>query len=136
MIVICAVPALAEVKSTTVKYSVAPSYYVTIDGTATLNKTCSVKLENVVVEEGKQVVVRIASNQSFKLSNGKTGTVDYKVKVGTVEKGRGDEILAVNPSTASSGSATVSFECATSKPKYSGDYSGTIVFVVGVESAS
>lgn len=110
--------------------------YVTIDGTVTLGGSCNVKLENVVVEEGEQVVVRIDDNQTFKLSNGQIGSVDYKVKVGTTEKGKGDVILAVNPKTADTGSVAVSFECTTAKPQYAGDYTGTITFNVGVESAS
>ena len=122
--------------STQVKYSVNPTYTVTIPETVNLGDTAEIKAEDVVVDFGSQVEVALAGtsgeNNAFQLKSAEGATLNYTVKNGDTEVHVGDTVLTVNPATATAGSTTLSFE----KPesvRFSGDYAGTITFTISIE---
>ena len=123
--------------STTVEYSVTPTYTVTIPSEVTLGNSFEIKAENVVLEQGKQLEVALTAtsgtDNAFTVSNGKTGVLAYEVKVGETPVSVGGTVLTVNPSTAATGSATLNFSTPTNTIVYAGDYSGTVTFTVSVK---
>ncbi len=123
-------------RDTSVKYDVDPTYTVTIPATVTLGETATIKAENVVVEENKQVTVKIAgtsgTDNAFTLSNGKTATIPYTVTNGDTTYAINDTVLAVNSAVADNGETTLKFNPPESVT-YSGDYTGHITFTIAIE---
>ena len=95
------------------------------------------------MDYGKQVVVRLDSGNALTvaLEGDSSETLAYTVSAGGQEIAKGGAVLAVNPANATgntlaSGTATLSFALAdTAVVKYSGSYTGTVTFTVGVETA-
>lgn len=116
----------------TVSYDVDPTYTVTIPASVTLGDTVTVSAENVVVEKGKQVEVKL-SGDAFKLTSGENAEINYTVTKDGAAVGVSDTVLTVNPVDGASGSATLSF-VAPSKLTYAGTYTGTVTFTVSVEN--
>lgn len=126
-------------KSVTVEFVVAPTYTVTIPATVELRQTVTVSAENVFVEKGKQVEVKITStseaDNTFKLRTQQGTAVTYTVKNSGQAVTVGDSVLTVNPGTAHSGSTELSFVApADASIPYAGTYTGTVTFTVSVET--
>ena len=125
-------------KSVTVEFVVAPTYMVTIPATVELRQTVTVSAENVFVEKGKQVEVKITStseaDNTFKLRTRQGTAVTYTVENGGQAVTAGDSVLTVNPGTAHSGSTELLFVApADASIPYAGTYTGTVTFTVAVE---
>ncbi len=127
---------------TALTYTVDPTYTVTIPETVTLGQTVTIKAEDVVVDKGKQVNVKLtaASGESnaFKLTTPEGAELTYTVTKGDASAGApvavGDTVLTVNPSTASGGNAVLNFLApADAAIAYAGHYTGTVTFTVVVE---
>ncbi len=116
----------------TVNYSVAPTYTVTIPASVTLGETAEIKAENVVIEKGKQVEVKL-SGDAFKLTSGENAEINYTVTKDSTAVGVSDTVLTVNPDDSSSGSVMLNF-IAPSDFTYAGIYTGTVTFTVSVEN--
>lgn len=121
----------------TVTYSVAPTYTVTIPETVTLGETATVKAENVVVEKGKQVEVKLSgtsgTGNAFTLKTAEGAEIDYTVKRNGSAVSLNNTVLTVNPSLSDFGSVELNFE----KPSnitYAGNYTGTVTFTVSIEN--
>ena len=126
---------VSENDSTNVKYSVEPTYIVSIPATVTLGNTSTISSDGVVVEKGKQVEVTLAStsedDNSFKLKSAEGAEIEYTIKNNGSAVSLNDKVLIVNPDDASTGSSTLSF-VAPSGVTYAGRYTGTVTFNVAV----
>ena len=120
----------------TVSYNVAPTYTVTIPASVTLGDTVTVSAENVVVEKGKQVEVKLSgtsgTDNAFMLKTAEGAEILYGVTNSENAVNVGDVVLTVNPDDGASGSAALRF-VAPSKLTYAGTYTGTVTFTVSVE---
>ena len=126
-------PETSPAGSTTITYSVAPMYTVTIPASVTLGNDATVSASGVKVAKGSQVVVKISGTSEA----GEGAELAYTVKNGATTIGVGDAILTVNPDSATdgsgaSGSATLTFTL-DDTIKYAGIYTGTVTFTVSVE---
>lgn len=125
--------------STNVTYTVDPTYTVTIPASVTLGGSVEVKAENVVVPKGKQVVVKLTgtseTDNAFKLTTAEDAELVYTVKNGENVVSINDAVLTVNPTTAATGSTTLTF-AAPASVTYAGSYSGTVTFTVSVVTVS
>ena len=123
-------------KDMTVTYSVAPTYTVTIPTDVTINgASTTISAENVVVEKGKYVSVSLDVDNDFTVATAQGATLCYTVTANDVAIDAGDEILAINPASASSGAVTVTFAIDESAIQYAGTYTGTATFTVAVKDA-
>lgn len=126
-----------DVNVLTVEFVSAPTYTVTIPATVELGETAEIKAENVVVEKGSQVEVKLTdtseANNSFKLKSNEGAELAYTVNNGTNNISIGDTVLAVNPDDTSTGAATLIFT-QSGEAEFAGDYSGTVTFTISVES--
>ena len=121
-------------KNMTVTYSVAPTYTVTIPTDVTINgASTTISAENVVVEKGKYVSVSLDVDNDFTVATAQGATLCYTVTANDVAIDAGDEILAINPASASSGAVTVTFAIDESAIQYAGTYTGTATFTVAVK---
>ena len=128
-------------RSVTVEFVVAPTYMVTIPATVELGQTATISAENVIVEKGKQVEVKLtATNEAdntFKLRTRQGAAVTYTVESGGQTVEVGDTVLTVNPGIAHSGSTDLSFVApADESISYAGIYTGTVTFTVSLEEVS
>lgn len=123
----------------TIEFVSAPTYTVTIPATVELGETAEIKAENVVVEKGKQVEVKLTgtseTDNAFQLKTNEGAELTYTVKNGDADVAIGSTVLTVNPDTAASGSTTLTFVAPTSIT-YAGTYTGTVTFTVSVETVS
>ncbi len=123
-------------ETVTVEFSVAPTYTVTIPTEVTLGNTATVKAENVVLDEGKQLEVALTAtsdtDNAFKVTNGGTGVLTYKVTNGDNPVALGDKVLTVNPKDGTTGSNILKFNAPTGIPQFAGTYTGTVTFTVSV----
>ena len=124
-------------KTLSVTYDVAPTYTVTIPATVELGNTAEIKAENVVVEKGSQVEVKLTDtsedDNSFKLKSNEGAELAYTVNDGTNDISVGDTVLTVNPDDTTTGTANLTF-AQSGDAEFAGDYSGTVTFTVSVES--
>lgn len=124
-------------QTVTVEFVQGPTYTVTIPESVSLGKTAEVKAENVVVEKGKQVEVKLSgtsdSGNAFVLKAAEGAEITYSVMNGENTVNVGDTVLTVNPVDGASGSATLYF-VAPSDFTYAGIYTGTVTFTVSVEN--
>lgn len=142
---------------TTVNYSVAPAYTVTIPASVTIDgtnnsNTVTVSASGVKVEKGKQVVVKLTGinvttentngDNDFKVKTAEGAELKYTVKIGTTDittAEASNTVLTVNPASTTanavaSGSNNLTFALAdTEVVKYAGTYSGTVTFNVSVD---
>ena len=123
----------------TIEFVSAPTYTVMIPATVELGETAEIKAENVVVEKGKQVEVKLTgtseTDNAFQLKTNEGAELTYTVKNGDADVAIGSTVLTVNPDTAASGSTTLTFVAPTSIT-YAGTYTGTVTFTVSVETVS
>lgn len=121
----------------TVEFVQGPTYTVTIPESVSLGEAAEVKAENVVIEKGKQVKVKLSgtsdSNNAFTLKTAEGSEITYSVMNGENTVNVGDTVLTVNPVDGDSGSATLYF-VAPSDFTYAGIYTGTVTFSVSVEN--
>ncbi|MGN0442592.1 MAG: GLUG motif-containing protein [Acutalibacteraceae bacterium] len=120
----------------TVIYTVAPSYTVTIPKTVKLGQTATIKAENVVLEEEKQLEVTLTAtsetDNAFKVKSAEGAELTYTVtKQDNTTVNINDKILTVNPDNSDTGSATLNFN-PPSTAKFSGSYKGTVTFTLSV----
>ena len=124
-------------KTANVKYSVEPTYTVSIPATVTLGSTSTISSEDVVVEKGKQVEITLAStsedDNSFKLKSAEGAEIEYTIENNGSAVSLNDKVLIVNPDSSSTGDSTLSF-VAPSGVTYAGSYTGTVTFNVAVAS--
>ena len=118
--------------NTTITYTVAPTFTVTIPATVALGEDATISAENVVVPKGKQVEVSIAEANGFKATTPEGAEITYTVKNGEDAVAEGDTVLAVNPKDGKTGSTTLSF-VAPETIQYAGTYTGTVTFTVAVK---
>lgn len=120
----------------TVEFVSAPTYIVTIPATVELGGTAEIKAENVVVEKGSQVEVKLTdtneADNSFKLKSDEGAELAYTVNDGTNDISVGDTVLTVNPDNSNTGTANLSFVKQGSEA-YAGAYKGTVTFTISVE---
>lgn len=143
---------------TTVNYSVAPAYTVTIPASVTIDgtnnsNTVTVSAEGVKVEKGKQVVVKLTGinvtadntigDNEFKVKTAEGAELNYTVSAGgsiiqkdgtvlTVASGQNNDTKSAGAST---GSVALTFALAAGEVvEYAGTYTGTVTFTVSVES--
>ena len=120
--------------NTTITYTVAPTFTVTIPASVTLGEDATISAENVVVPKGKQVEVSIAEANGFKATTPEGAEITYTVKNGEDAVAEGETVLAVNPKDGKTGSTTLSF-VAPETIQYAGTYTGTVTFTVVVKDA-
>ena len=121
-------------KSTTVTYSVAPTYIVTIPTSITIDgEADTISAENVVVEKGSYVSVALAAENDFTVTTAEGATLTYTVTKGGVKVADGGEILAVDPTYGPTGSADIIFDIDESAIVYAGTYEGTATFTISVK---
>lgn len=122
---------------TTVNYTVAPSYTVTIPASVTLDSTtkkskATVKAENVTVPHGKAVKVALTNANGFKVKSAEGAELTYKVTKGGQPVTESGVVLSVASDAANKqGEAALVFEI-TDDIVYSGNYTGTVTFTVSV----
>lgn len=123
--------------STSVTYTVQPAYTVTIPATVTLGNSVTVSAEDVKVNKGSYVAVKLTGtsemNNTFKVKTDEGAELVYTVKNGEENVNIGDTVLAVNPYDADNGNATLSFS-APASVTYAGTYKGTVTFTVSVDT--
>ena len=119
---------------TTVTYSVAPTYTVTIPTDVTIDgNSTTISAENVVVEKGQYVSVTLAENNDFTVKTAEGAELAYTVTANGENVAPGDELLAVNPADSAAGTATVTFDIDESAIKYAGTYTGSATFTIAVK---
>ncbi len=122
-----------EKSTTTINYSVNPTYTVTIPATIDANTTAEIKVENVVVEKGSLVAVTLTatneSDNSFKLRTTEGAVIEYQIKNDDKIVSLNDTILTVNPDTDTNGSTNLSFVLPAST-QFAGKYTGTVTFSI------
>ena len=124
-------------KQTTITYSVAPTYVVTIPTSITIDgEADTISAENVVVAKGQYVSVSLAEENDFVVTTAEGATLTYTVIQGAENIEAGDEILAVNPADGKTGSATITFDIDESAIVYAGVYTGTATFTIGVKDVA
>ena len=121
----------------TVNYAVAPTYTVTIPETVTLGHTATIKAEDVILEEEKQLKVKLTGtsgeNNAFKVKSAEGAELEYTVNDGTKDISIDETVLTVNPDNSANGSATLKFNAPSdSDIIYAGKYTGTVTFTVSV----
>ena len=125
-----------DVNVLTVEFVSAPTYTVTIPATVELGDTAEIKAENVVVEKGSQVEVKLTDtsedDNSFKLKSNEGAELAYTINNGTNNISVGDTVLAVNPDNSDTGTANLSF-VKQGNEAYAGAYKGTVTFTISVE---
>ena len=127
-------------RTVTIEYVSAPTYTVTIPESVELGETVTISAENVVVKKGQQVEVSLTgtsgTDNAFALASQEVAEIAYTVRNGQADVKLNDTVLTVNPETASSGEATLSFVApADDDIVYAGEYAGTVTFTVSVENA-
>ena len=104
----------------------------------TLGESVTVSAENVVVDMGKQVTVKLTAtdgdNNAFTLKTQEGAVIAYTVSDDTKTYAVSDTVLSVDPANADRGATTLKFTAAEAA-KYAGSYTGTVTFTVSVESA-
>ena len=123
---------------TTVTYSVAPAYTVTIPETVTIGAEGTektVSAEDVVVNKGQYVSVILAADNNFTMKTTEGAELTYTVTANGEAVAAGDEILAVNPADGKTGTATITFDIDESVIKYAGTYTGSATFTIAVKDA-
>ena len=123
---------------TTVTYSVAPAYTVTIPETVTIGADGTektVSAEGVVVEKGQYVSVTLAADNNFTVKTTEGAELTYTVTANGEAVAAGGEILAVNPADGKTGTATITFDIDETAIQYAGTYTGSAIFTIAVKDA-
>ncbi|MEF2836920.1 MAG: InlB B-repeat-containing protein [Oscillospiraceae bacterium] len=126
----------SDVIYTSAYKDVEPTFTVTIPASVTLGNEITVRAENVRVNKGYQVVVSAADvsgeGEPFTMTSGEGHTFAYSITVDGAAISSGENVLVVNPDTASAGNAVLKFE-RPQKAIYAGNYSGNVVFTIAVQ---
>ena len=124
-------------QTVTVEFVQGPTYTVTIPESVSLGEAAEIKAENVVIEKGKQVEVKLSgtsgTGNAFTLKTVEGAEIDYTVKRNGSAVSLNNTVLTVNPSLSDFGSVELNFE----KPSnitYAGNYTGTVTFTVSIEN--
>ena len=122
--------------STTVTYSVDPGYIVTIPTAVKLsdknNVNDAVSASEVRLLKGSKIVVSLADTNDFKLYNG-GASIDYQVSNTAGKLAKGDTVKEFT----ADGSETLTFAKIDKETvQYAGDYTGSLVFDIAVESGN
>ncbi len=121
-------------RSTTVTYSVAPAYTVTIPTDVTIDgNSTTISAEDVVVEKGKYVSVSLAADNDFTVATAEGAELSYTVTANGENVAAGGEILSVNPADGKTGTATLTFDIDETKIQYAGTYTGSATFTISVK---
>ncbi|MCI5727343.1 MAG: hypothetical protein MR274_07540 [Clostridium sp.] len=130
---------LTEDQMIAVSYSVAPTYTVTIPASVELGATAEIKAENVILDNGKMLCIKLTgtseTNNSFKLKTAENAELSYTVNDGTNNISVGDTVLSVNPDDTNTGIVILNF-AKQGNEAYAGAYKGTITFTVSVEEVA
>ena len=121
-------------RSVTVEYNVDPTYTVTIPATVALGETATIKAENIVVTKGKQVEVTLTNANGFQVKTEQGAELGYTVTIDGDAVAENDTVLAVNPDNGKTGETTLKF-VAPETAQFAGDYTGTIIFTIAVNTA-
>ena len=120
-----------------VTYNVTPTFSVTIPASVALDNSVTVSADDVVVEYGKVVNVKLTGtsedDNTFKLRTDEGAVLSYAVKKGETVVNVGDTVLSVTP-TSEETSAELTFVEPASYT-YAGLYKGTVTFTIAVEAA-
>lgn len=121
---------------TTVTYTVAPTYTVTIPAKVTLGQTATVSASGVKINKTQNLIVRLTgtsgNNNAFTV-NANGAELTYTVEKDNADIAINSEVLKVNTDTSTDKlSAKLSF-VAPKSVTYAGDYTGTVTFTVSVE---
>ena len=140
--------------TTEVKFSVQPTYTVTIPSTVTLEKKTDPATKAVTYENDFTVTagnVRLNENEELQVSlqsdytlsvNGTTlrYTLPYTVTAKTTTPAASKDVTAADPQVAAfvtnPDDQTVTLHFAAANPTYAGDYSDTVTFTLKVEGAA
>ena len=133
-----------DTANTTVKFDVNPAYTVTIPATVTLEgkygeiykNSGEIKAEDVFLNEGKELVVTLASASKFNMAvDSETEyRLPYTVSTadfGKVDKEKGGTVAKFGTSKTAQ-TVTVAFET-DETPQYAGVYTDTVVFTIGLQ---
>lgn len=131
--------------STTVEFSVAPTYTVTIPATVELSKTGTGTITyeqdaditasaGVRLLKGQQIQVTLVSDFNLETAADTTYQLPYTVKVGDSATAivSGAVVAAFGTSTEAQ---TSTLHFAADNPTYAGDYSDTVIFTISVVNA-
>ena len=121
-------------RSVTVEYNVDPTYTITIPATVALGETATIKAENVVVTKGKQVEVTLTNANGFKVKTEQGAELGYTVTIDGDAVAENDTVLTVNPDNGKTGETTLKF-VAPETAQFAGDYTGTVIFTIAVNTA-
>ena len=139
--------------TTEVKFSVQPTYTVTIpetvqlekataqDGTVTYEKDLTLTASNVRLNEKKELNVSLQSDYKLSVnSTALTYTLPYTVTAKTTSPDTNKAVTAEDPQVATFGTntadQTVTLHFAANNPIYAGDYSDTVTFTLAVADAA
>lgn len=127
----------AKVLTVNAEYVNAPTYTVTIPAEVKISEALTISAQSVNIVSGSQFIVKLSetseNDNAFKLKTTDGAELEYTVTKGGSDVIKvGDTVLTVEGGIAdNSGSAELSFVPA-EKPKYSGEYTGTVTFTVSV----
>ena len=125
----------SQTSGLSVTYDVTPTFTVTIPASVALGNDVTVSTEDVIVEYGKAVNVKLSAtsenDDTFKLRTDEGAVISYGVMQNGSEVAVGDTILSVTP-TSDETSAELTFVEPASYI-YAGLYKGTITFTIAVE---
>ena len=139
--------------TTEVKFSVQPTYIVTIpatvelgketaqDGTVTYEKDLTLTAGNVRLNENEKLKVSLQSDYNLSVnSTVLTYQLPYTVTAKTTNPDTNKAVTAEDPQVATfvtnTADQTVTLHFAAANPIYAGDYSDTVTFTLKVEGAA
>ena len=96
---VCSLCGAKDTRSTTITYTVSPTYTVTIPEEVTLGNTATIEAENVVIDEGKRLEIALTGtsgdSNAFTVTTTGGATLAYTVS-------KGDNAVAVNDTVLAS----------------------------------
>lgn len=112
---------------------ISPSYTVTIPATATPGEAFTVSAEATVLRSTQTLTVAITgtsgTDNAFTLKNAQNVELGYTLRNGETVIGLNDKLLALTDKQTGS----VNIDIVPDKAKYSGDYTGTVIFTIALE---
>ena len=88
-----------------------------------------VSVDNVVIKNDKQLMINVAIDQEFTISDGKGTSLNYVAYADGSELGAGETVISVQAGEASSKEAALTGTLTTDANEVAGDYSGSLEFV-------
>lgn len=112
---------------------ISPSYTVTIPATATPGEAFTVSADAEVLRSTQTLTVAITgtsgTDNAFTLKNAQNVELGYTLKNGETVIGLNDKLLALTDKQTGS----VNIDIVPDQAKYSGDYTGTVIFTIALE---